>query len=173
MTFNYSNIYLSVHKMNLHNDGSFHRAISRILLLGNIVGLPIIGILSRDASNVNFKWRSLRAIYSLCLLVMSIFFFICYIAWMIEGNNVTVQNFVSLIVFLRNIICLFLFQRLARMWNLLMRKWKSVEQYLPMQCTQSEKNITQRRIKILQIIVISISVSKLNKILKHTINNNF
>lgn len=57
-------IFSCIKMMNLErrteNDGSFHFAISRILLLGNFVGFPIIGIFSRDISNIGFKWMSIR-----------------------------------------------------------------------------------------------------------------
>jgi len=143
------------------NDGSFHFSISRILLLGNFVGFPIIGIYSRDISNVGFKWMSFRSIYSLFLLIMSIFFLICYFIWMLNSvGDFSIQTFHTFTLHLRNVLCLILLQRLARNWNHFILKWINVEQYLPTLRTQHEKNFIKRKITILQIVVISISLGK-------------
>ena len=128
------------------NDGSFHFAISRILLLGNFVG---------------FKWMSFRSIYSLFLLIMSIFFLICYFIWMLNSvADFSIQIFHTFTLHLRNALCLILFQHLARNWNHFILKWTNVEQYLPTLRTQHEKNFIKRKITILQIVVISISLGK-------------
>lgn len=145
----------------IENDGSFHFAISRVLTLGNFVGFPIIGINSRDIFDIKFKWKSFRAIYSLYLLVMSIFLLICYFIWLIKSSNeFSVQTFVTFTIRLRNVLCLLLFQRLARNWNRFIVRWTNVEQYLPMYGSRNEKNFIKRRITLLQVVVMSLSVGE-------------
>ena len=55
-------------------------------------------------------------------------------------------------------LCLVLFQRLARNWNHFILKWTNVEQYLPALRTQYGKKFIKRRITILEVVVISISL---------------
>lgn len=143
------------------NDGSFHYAMSRVLMLGNFVGFPVIGIYTRDIFNIKFKWKSISAIYSVYLLIMSTFFLVCYFIWLIKSSNeFTVQTFVTFSIRLRNVFCLVLFQRLAQNWNHFIMRWTNVERYLPMFNSQHERNFIRRRITLLQIAVISISLSK-------------
>lgn len=104
----------------------------------------------------------MRAIYSLFLMVMSTIMLLCYFIWMVRASEATVSKFTTFINRLRNFICLLYFHSLAKNWKNLIRKWSSVEQYLPLLNTDSEKNVLRRRITMLQIIVISVSTSKLD-----------
>jgi gustatory receptor len=146
--------------MNLKNDGSFHQAISRVLLMGNFLGFPICGVLSKNTSDLKFLWKSFRALYSLYLLAMSILFLICFICWMISQENPSLSNFVSLTTFIRNVLCLICFQKLAKAWPCLMHKWSLVEESLPMFYDSQKKNFLKTRIMIVHILVLSVSVGE-------------
>lgn len=46
-------------------DGSFQEAIGPILVIAQCFGvMPVVGVKSRLASELRFKWNSLRTIYS-------------------------------------------------------------------------------------------------------------
>lgn len=46
-------------------DGSFQEAIGSILAMAQCFGLmPVVGVKSKFASKLQFKWKSLRTIYS-------------------------------------------------------------------------------------------------------------
>lgn len=141
-----------------NRDGSFHCAISRVLFMGNFIGFPICGFFSRDLSNLRFSWKSLRAIHSFYLLMMSIFFMICFILWLIKHGNPNFSKFVSLATFIRNVFSLILFHKLAREWPSLMLRWKSVEDSLPMLNDSKDKNFLKTRLLMIQVLVTSVSV---------------
>jgi hypothetical protein len=142
------------------NDGSFHQAISRVLLMGTFLGLPICGIQSSEISNLRFTWKSFRAIYSFYLLVMSIFFLICHICWMVKLGDLNLSNFVVLATRVRNVICLILFQKLAKEWPSLIRKWKYVEDSLTLINYTHKRNFLRYRIFLIQVFITSMSVGQ-------------
>jgi hypothetical protein len=146
------------------NDGSFHRAMSKVLLMGNFVGLPIIGILSHESTRVHYKMKSFQGVYSIYLFIMSILMLVSFMVWICLTRKVSIQNCQSILVFSRNLITLILFQRLARLWNSFVRKWTAVEEFVPILNKQHEGKCVKRRLTILQIFIFSISIGKLTEI---------
>lgn len=146
--------------MNSNNDGSFHRAISRVLLMGNFLGFPVCGIFSKNPSDLKFSWKSFRAVYSLYLLLMSLFFLVCYICWMISHGDLNLSKFARLTTFLRNVFCLICFIRLAKVWPGLMYKWSCVEETLPVLNDSKKKHFLKNRIAMVQVLVVAASLGR-------------
>lgn len=147
--------------MNLKNDGSFHNAISRVLFMGNFLGLPICGVFSNNTLDLKFSWKSFRAVYSLYLLAMSIFFLICFVCWLISHGTPNLSKVISLTTFVSNVLCLICFQRLAKKWPRLVYEWNCVEESLPWQSDSTKKNYLKNRIPMVHVLVVAGSIGKL------------
>lgn len=145
---------------NWSSDGSFHQAISSVLFEGTFLGFPVYGIFTKNISDLRFSWKSLRAVHSLYLLITSIFCLICYVNWMIRHGDPNLSKFVSLAELILNILSLVGFQKLAKKWPELMRKWASVEDSLPKQSNSKEKRLLKKRIMMVQILVCSVSAGE-------------
>lgn len=149
--------------MNMRNwssDGSFHQAISSVLFQGIFLGFPVYGIFTKNISDLRFSWKSLRATHSLYLLITSIFCLICYVHWMVRRGDPNLSKFVSLAELILNILSLVFFQKLAKKWPELMRKWASVEDSLPKPNDPREKRSLKKRVMMVQILVCSFSAGE-------------
>lgn len=52
------------------NNGSFHGAISSVLVMAQLFGvMPVIGIKSDSATKLRFKWNSIRTVYSIVMFI--------------------------------------------------------------------------------------------------------
>jgi len=134
----------------MESADSFQEAFHQILVLGNFVGFPASG---------NFSWRSVSAIYSLFLLLASLLLLLMYCCWISLHGQLTLNKFVTLTVFARNVGCLLSFQRLAQKWPLLMAKWKAVDVALPAAAAADVQ--LKKRLRLLMLLVISASTRKL------------
>lgn len=146
--------------MDLKSDGSFHDAISRVLLMGNFLWLPICGVFSKNTSGLKFSWKSFRAVYFIYLLAMSTFFLICFVCWLITHGTPNLSKVTSLTTFVRNVLCLICFQRLAKEWPRLMYKWSCVEEPLHELSDSRKKNFLKNCITMVHVLVVLGSIDE-------------
>lgn len=72
----------------VHFEGYFREAIWPILFLGQCFGImPVIGIKVRLISNVRFKWKSLRTLYSFFVLI-TVASYTLLVAWKTISVNI-------------------------------------------------------------------------------------
>lgn len=150
----------------------FCEAIWPFLVAGQLFGLlPVIRVKDRVASQLQFKWASLRTVYSLCILTILSFYTIFLIfetcvdsntyatigLWtnQIQFGRLSKLNlFLALLLFYVSntcgIISLFI---LAKQWPALMDDWRAVEEILP-----SFKNQKQRKNFIFKIRMIALLI---------------
>ncbi|KAG5679779.1 hypothetical protein PVAND_009317 [Polypedilum vanderplanki] len=103
--------------------GSFHEAIIPILNVSNFFGiLPVDNISSRDISILQFRWKSIKTIYSLVFLICaSIESLLCLRLGIMNGISLIYVNTLSFYsISTLNAIFVFL---LARKWKNIMLFW--------------------------------------------------
>ncbi|XP_055326858.1 gustatory receptor for sugar taste 64f-like [Sitodiplosis mosellana] len=121
-------------------EGSFREAIWPFLILGQFFGLlPVIGVKkSRQTSELQFKWKSVRTIYSLIIA----FILISYTSILIWGTFTTEIELSSIGIFIfytSNTYGFVSFLALARKWPLLIHKWENTESKSPAFRSQKQK----------------------------------
>ncbi|XP_069702285.1 gustatory receptor for sugar taste 64f-like [Periplaneta americana] len=118
------------------NSESFHTAIGRILVMAQCFGLmPMRGVLARSPSEIQFKYLSLRMVYSSVFLIYLLIIVILsclYIGREVTGHGTKfLKDIRSIIwggVFYGNaFLATLLFLRLAPRWANLMDIWRGVE----------------------------------------------
>lgn len=146
--------------MNVRSDDSFHSSISGVLVLGNFLGFPICGVLSKNVSDLKFSFKSFRNLYSLSVLLMSTFSLICFFYWLTSKGFENLRKFDKLNDLFMNILCVICFQKLAREWPSIMYKWNCVENSLPVVIDSRKRNLLRNRIKKVFLLVMFISVGE-------------
>lgn len=72
-----------------YSNGSFHEAVSSVLVLGQVFGLiPVIGIKAKYPYNnkLYFTWKSKRAVYSICVFLSLLWYTGLNTVWAIDTN---------------------------------------------------------------------------------------
>ena len=103
--------------------GSFHEAIGPVLKVAQVFGvMPVDGVTSKDISNISFKWKSLKTIYSLTFLVLGTAeCLLCFHSAFKKG--ISLSLFSELTYYVTSIIGAFFIFRLATKWKYLMKLW--------------------------------------------------
>lgn len=117
---------MSDEKKNSENP-SFHQSVGPILVYGQFFGLlPVDGVLSKDESQVKFRWKSIKTIYSM-------FFLLCGTIESCLGSRRLLRlgfnvNFAEgLLFFILSAVRGFIFFNMARQWNKIIRRWRFAE----------------------------------------------
>jgi hypothetical protein len=115
-------------KAKVSENSSLQIVIGPCLVYGEIFGMiPAVGIMSKNESEVFFRWRSLRAIYSM-------FFLFCCTSDSLMGvgrllrRGFSIYHFEGLIFFTLATVRSFIFFHLGMKWRKIMAKWKECEE---------------------------------------------
>lgn len=104
-------------------EGSFHDAVGPVLKFAQVFGvMPVDNVTSKDISNINFKWKSLKTIYSLTFLVLGTTeSLLCLRIAFKKGISLSLTS--ELAYYATSMIGAFFIFRLATKWNYLMKLW--------------------------------------------------
>jgi gustatory receptor len=107
--------------------GSFHEAIGPVLRVAQVFGLfSVDGVMSKDVSNIEFKWRSFKTIYSMLFLVLGTTE--CLLCCrLILNKGLTLSLSSELSFYLISMIGAFYILKLATKWKYLMKLWYDSE----------------------------------------------
>jgi hypothetical protein len=147
--------------MNLKSDESFHQAISGVMFLGNFLGFPISGVLSKNVSDLKYSVKSFRSIYSFVLLAISMLSLICFVYWLFTKGDLNLRKSDKFYDLFMNILCVICFQKLAREWPTIMYKWNCVEESLPVVIDSKKRKLLRNRIRKVFSLVVFIAVGEL------------
>lgn len=106
---------------------SFQQSVGPVLAFGQLFGLlPVDGVLERNESQLKFRWKSAKTIYSMvflfCGTVES-----CLGTWRLLRLGFKLNFAEGLLFFIAAMVRAFLIFRLARKWNQIMLHWRSCE----------------------------------------------
>lgn len=108
-------------------NGSFHEAIGPILKVAHFFGvLPVDGVNSLKISCINFRWKSVKTIYSLVFILFGIIECLLFFR-MVINRGITLSYSSALSFYstsMLSAICLF---NLGTKWKRLMKFWYQSE----------------------------------------------
>ncbi|KAM8709834.1 hypothetical protein ACLKA7_016611 [Drosophila subpalustris] len=141
----------------VHN-GSFQEAIRPVLIIAQIFALmPVRGISSKYADDLNFSWLSFRSCYA---LIVSILFLISsgYMAAFVMQVNFDFDS-VETLVFYGSIFAISAaFIQLATKWPAVVLEWQRVESQLPALRTEKERGALAYHIRMIIMIAMGCSL---------------
>lgn len=107
-------------------NGSFHQAITPVLLVAQCLGiLPIIGINGKSSFGLRFTWKSFRTIYSVLAFIVAASYDVFAIGLSLR-KPLTFNSVVPLTFFTTTAYGVFSFILLARKWPKIMQHWEFV-----------------------------------------------
>lgn len=142
--------------------------------------MPLRGVKSKNVDDLHFTWRSLRTLYAVVLFVLIAVNTTLGVLYLYAGKfdfsrlgecsarelrhlqlmHRRTSPFAVFIIFSGlNGFALFSFVRLGQKWPRLMKSWATVEQQLPALRTQLERARLAYDIKILTIVILTMSLS--------------
>ncbi|XP_055326851.1 gustatory receptor for sugar taste 64f-like [Sitodiplosis mosellana] len=139
-------------------DGSFQEAIGPLLAMAQCFGImPVIGIKSKTACKLQFKWNSYRTIYSFVVFIL-LLIIMGMTVWITASHEIKFSRMIAVIFYGSAVYGIFCFIQLAPKWPRIMRRWESVEAKMPQYRTQAGKRQLARRIKMISIIILMTSL---------------
>ncbi|EDW05834.1 gustatory receptor 5a for trehalose [Drosophila mojavensis] len=147
----------ATNRSDLH-DGSFHVAISPVLVIAQCFGLmPVCGVRAATSRGLSFSRRSWRTWYSLLYIGAISFDALFAVNFALHGG--LDMRSVEPIVFNGSILwASYQFLQLARQWPQLMRRWARVESHLPPYASRKEREQLARRIHSVASVLLSLSL---------------
>lgn len=106
---------------------SFHQSVGPMLVYGQLFGmLPVDGVLSKDESQVSFRWKSIKTIYSMMFLFCGTVESCLGIRRLLRlGFKVNFAE--GLLFFIMAVVRAFIFFNLARHWKEFIGRWRMNE----------------------------------------------
>lgn len=144
-------------------DGSFHEAISPILVLGQLFAImPVKNVRSKNPLDLFFSWKNVRTFYSILTFIVLFLYSAITIYWSLFIGEIEFIKLVPVIFYFSNTYTIISFVVLAKKWPGLMKQWLKVESALPKYSTVNEKRMLAYKIKIISITIMTLSLSKKN-----------
>ncbi len=141
-------------------QGTFLEAMTPILIVAQFFGvMPLHGVLSKSYRDLNFRWNSIRTVYSiLCIVGIGSMALLNCVLLLKFGFDF--QQFVVLIFFIENFLGLIFFFNIARSWRVLMQHFCKVEDKItPFRSNRLKYNL-RYKIAIVSALVFFMSASK-------------
>lgn len=106
---------------------SFHRSIGPVLVYGQFFGmLPVDGVLAKDETSLEFRWKSAKTIYSMMFLFFTSIESCLGIRRLLRlGFNLNFAE--GLLFFFMAMVRAFIIFHLARSWKEIIGKWRKCE----------------------------------------------
>lgn len=140
------------------SNGGFHEGISSVLLMAQFFGImPVSGIKAAKPTDLRLEWRSVRVVYSL-LVIFGIFLMTAVTIYWLLSVDIEFGRIVTTIFYSSNLVTMILFLQLAQKWPGIMMRWHKVECNLPQQRTFFEVRRLSKRIKVVSLTVLSLSL---------------
>lgn len=111
----------------MSTQGSFQEAIGPVLRFSQVFAImPVNGVNSKEISNIKFKWKSFKAVYSLLLIACgTIEFFLC--VRLVLKRGLTLGYASALAYYFAAVFGAFCFFRLSMKWQQSMKRWYELE----------------------------------------------
>lgn len=107
---------------------SFHQSVGPVLAYGQFYGmLPVDGILANDESQVEFRWTSVKTIYSIIFLLLGTIES-CLGTRRLLRLGFNVQFAEGLLFFFSAMVRAWVIFFLARKWKVVIKHWREVEE---------------------------------------------
>lgn len=139
---------------------SFHEATQKILAVAQIFGImPVKGITSKSFYDIKFSWKSIQSIYSIIVMI-STFFVSISCSVVLANFGFDFEIFVDCLFYLSNFLSLLCFYELGRNWKKLLQHFNRVETKSPLFKMQNQKRPLFYQVKVITLVVLTLSVSK-------------
>ncbi|ALC43487.1 Gr64e, partial [Drosophila busckii] len=138
----------------------FHLPIFAVLIIAQIFALmPVRGISSKYAEDLNFRWFSLRTCYA---LVVSILFGVnsCFMAAFIMRVTFDFDSVETFVFYCSIFFISAAFFQLARKWPAVLLEWQAVESKLPKLRSEAERAKLAYQIRMIIMIAIGCSAAE-------------
>lgn len=117
---------LSVNKSKTTNP-SFHQSIGPLLAYGQFFGmLPVDGVLAKDESQVEFRWKSVKTIYSMVFLLLGTIES-CLGSRRLLRLGFKINFAEGLLFFISAMVRAYIIFFLARKWKVVIKRWRETE----------------------------------------------
>lgn len=83
--------------------------------------MPLVNVLTNDITKVNFKWMSLRTVYSIFCFICLVAYDTITIMWVIS-EGVEFSRCVTIIFYTSNFLAMAAFLRLSMLWPRIIRR---------------------------------------------------
>ncbi|XP_063972237.1 gustatory receptor for sugar taste 64f-like isoform X3 [Diachasmimorpha longicaudata] len=142
----------------VQNSDSLHTAIKPIINLAQCFAVfPVNGVNTPDSSHLKFTWRSLKILYSMIVLVLSVIMTGASIH-RILSSTFTSPKMTTLVFFGASCVTNVLFLRLAMRWPGIAAKWEKIERELATRHRRTSKYNLVARYKIITVTVMAIAL---------------
>lgn len=139
---------------------SLHSSIAFTILIGQFLGLiPLCGIFHHDESRLRIKWKSMRFICTIIVLIGSILYVQFIIVWMITAG-ITLNNLLSLVAYTGCLLNVILFYKLGMKWSELLKLWRCMELIFPTN-TAFTRDTLKLKMNLITMVVIGISIGNI------------
>lgn len=142
---------------------SFHQSVGPALAYGQFFGLlPVDGVLEKDENRVEFRWRSIKTIYSMIFLF-------CGTVESCLGTRRLLRlgfkiNFAEgLLFFITAMVRAFIVFRLARHWKEIIKRWRHCEDVFLKPPYRVRGWSLSLRIRVIFILLAALSAGKWEK----------
>ena len=125
--------------------------------------MPLENIYSENPDQLIFTWKSFRFFYSLIITMFLFLQVTCVTAWTFS-KKIEFGKIVPLIMHLTNFGVVFYFFKLATKWPKLMKRWFEIEMKLPKFTKLTNKPNLSIKIKLLTVVIMTLTLSKLTVI---------
>ncbi|KAH0564334.1 hypothetical protein KQX54_011462 [Cotesia glomerata] len=141
----------------MRNSDCLHVALRPVITLAQCFGLfPVNGIRAPDTSGLTFTWRSLKILYCLLALFISMSMTICSFIRIISTKFHTAKM-TTLVFSVSSCLTNIIFLKLARKWPEFAASWEKVEQEIKVRYRQPPKYSLIKRFKIVTVIIITLA----------------
>lgn len=150
-------------KKDKYINPSFHQSIGYALAYGQIFGLlPADGILATDESQVEFRWKSIKTIYSTLYLLCGTLESCLGIRRLLRlGFKINFAE--GLLFFISAMVRAFILFRLARHWKKIIKRWRDCEDVFLRAPYHVKGWSLRRRIIVMFFILAALSMCKSTK----------
>lgn len=154
--------------LKIYGDGDFsttefHRSIYPILSIAQFFGvMPIINLSAKSPSQLDFSFKSLRAVYAIFTILVAVFVTFACAAYLIQ-STIVFGKIVYIVFYMTSLSSLICFMRLASSWSKMMIEWHRVEQSLPK--FDSTKQRYRYRFKMRAVAITILTFSLIEHIL--------
>lgn len=107
---------------------SFHQSIGPVLAYGQFFGmLPVDGVLAKDETQLEFRWKSLKTIYSVIFLLLGTIES-CLGTRRLLRLGFKLNFAEGLLFFVSAMVRAFIIFFLARRWKCIIKRWRETEE---------------------------------------------
>lgn len=139
---------------------TFHQAVGPCLVYGQFFGmLPVDGVLSENESELEFRWKSLKTIYSMAFLFCGTVES-CLGTRRLLRLGFNIRYVEGLVFFILAVVRGFIFFRLARKWTEIMKMWKRCEDVFVRDPYKVEGASLKVKVRVVFTVLVTFAMGK-------------